>query len=138
MKALHVIIEPGKDGYGVMIKIPGFDNIFSFGVSIEIAKENIRIAIKELIVNYVNKGEELPEHLKKINPDTVTMRHSFLLQHYFELFPYINLSQLANKIDINPSLIRQYHKGLVYASEKKYLKIRDGLRFVGKELEAVV
>jgi predicted RNase H-like HicB family nuclease len=138
MKALHVVIEPGKDGYGVMIKNPEFKNVFSFGESIEEAKVNIRIAIKELIMNYVDNGEELPKHLKEINPEIVPMRFSFLLQYYFELFPYLNLSQLAKKISINPSLMRQYHKGLTYASESKFLKIREGLRFVGKELEAVV
>jgi len=138
MKALHVIIEPGKDGYGVMFKTPNFENIFSFGESIQEAKDNARIAIKELIMDYVDKGEDIPTHLKNINPETVEMRYSYLLKYYFELLPYINLSQLAKKINLNSSLMRQYHKGLTYAGEKQFLKIREGLHVIGKELETVV
>jgi predicted RNase H-like HicB family nuclease len=138
MKALHVVLEPGKDGFGAMIKTQGFENVFSFGESIDLAKENIRAAIKDLIMNYVDNGEDLPAQLKNIVPDTVPIRYSFMLQYYFELFPYLNVSQLAKKIGLNQSLMRQYHKGIVYASENKFLKIREGLRFVGKELEAVV
>ena len=40
MKQIHVVLEMGKDGYGVWFK--EIDNIFGFGETIELAKKEKR------------------------------------------------------------------------------------------------
>ena len=61
------------------------------------------------------------------------------VNNYFrELFPFLNVSKLAVSISINPSLLRQYDKGIAKASEEKYNELRRGLHTVGKRLEAAL
>lgn len=138
MKSLKVIIEPGKDGFGVFFATPGLENVTSFGEILDEAKENVREALSDFIDFYNETGKELPASLKGVVPKTVKLKFSFMLHHYLKEYPYLNISQLANSININSSLLRQYDKGLVCASEKKYLELREGLRAIGRELESAL
>lgn len=138
MKTINVIVEPGKDGFGVTFKTVGLENITSFGETLEEAKENAKDAIREMIDYYKEAGKELNEPMKSFESGSVKFRYSFLLKYYFKEFAYLNVTKLASTLGINPSLLRQYDKGLAKASEEKYLEIRNGLKKVGKELLSTV
>ena len=139
MKTLHVIIEPGKDGFGVMFKTKGLEHLTSFGETLEEAKKNAREVLSEMKEFYTAEGLYVPEPLNRIDLETVSFKFSFLLNNYFrELFPFLNVSKLAESISINPSLLRQYDKGIAMASEEKYNELRRGLHTVGKRLEAAL
>lgn len=138
MKSLKVIIEPGKDGFGVLFTTPGLENVTSFGETLDEAKENAREALSDFIDYYNEIGKELPGSLKTIDPKTVKLKFNFMLHHYLKEYPYLNISQLASYVEINPSLLRQYDKGLGCASEKKYFELREGLRTIGRELESAL
>ena len=138
MKKLHVIIEPGKDGFGVIFKTPGLENLISFGETLDEAKQQARNVLSDMLAFYLESDEDMPEVLKGINPETVELKFSFLLQYYLKEYPFLNVSKLATQIKINPSLLRQYDKGLSLASEDKYLAVKQGLHSVGKMLEAAL
>jgi predicted RNase H-like HicB family nuclease len=59
------------------------------------------------------------------------------LQSFFESNDYINISQLARKIDINPSLLRQYAKGIKYPGINQVKKIENGIKQIGKALSEI-
>ena len=138
MKTINVVIEPGKDGFSVTFKNKGLENIFSFGETIEEAKENARDAIQETVSYYKEKGRDLTEPLASFDKGSVKYRYSFMLKYYFKEFTYLNVTKLASSLGINPSLLRQYDKGLVKASEDKFLEIRNGLRKVGEDLLSTI
>lgn len=136
MKTLRVVIEPGKDGFGVMYQNPELSSVTSFGETLNEAKENAREALIDFMEFYNESNHELPGILKSVDIKNINLKFTYMLKYYFKEFPYLNISQLAYAINENPSLLRQYDKGLVFASEDKYFKIRDGIRAIGKELEA--
>lgn len=138
MRTISVIVEPGKDGFGVTFKTIGLENITSFGETLEEAKENAKDAIEEMIAYYKETGQELNEILKNYEKGKVKFRYSYLLKYYFKEFAYLNVTKLAATMGINPSLLRQYDKGIAKASEEKFLEIRNGLKKVGKELLSAV
>jgi predicted RNase H-like HicB family nuclease len=138
MKTINVVIEPGRDGFAVTFKNKGLENISSFGETIDEAKENAKDAIRETITYYKETGQELIEPFISFDKGSVKYRYSFMLKYYFKEFAYLNVTRLATSLGINPSLLRQYDKGLAKASEEKFIEIRDGLRKVGKELLSAV
>jgi hypothetical protein len=56
------------------------------------------------------------------------------LQSLFEYFRIINKSALADYVGINSSLLRQYAKGLAFASDKQRERIEIALHRIGEEL----
>ena len=133
MKTINVIIEPGKDGFGVMFKTKGLEDYTSFGETLKEAKKNARAVLADMQESF--SDDNMPEALMGFDPATVKMKFSFMLNHYFKEYKYINVSGLAARIGINSSLLRQYDKGLAMASENKYIQIREGLHEVGRELK---
>ena len=56
------------------------------------------------------------------------------LQSFFDYFPFLNVSKVAESAGINPSLMRQYTSGVVNVGQKQYDKIRDTVRMISREL----
>ena len=63
--------------------------------------------------------------------------YKYDLASFFDYFDWINISKLAVKAKINPSLMRQYKSRVTYASEKQSEKIQKSINKLGKELQAV-
>ena len=61
MKQIHVILELGKDGYGVCFR--EIDNIFGFGETVESAKKDAEDVIKFYIDCLQKDNEPIPEIL---------------------------------------------------------------------------
>ncbi len=138
MKMVHAVIEPSKDGYGLYYITPSLEGITSFGETLNLVKQNAKDVLKELVEVYNDNNEPVPEELQGGNIDEVKIKFSFDLRYYFEHYSYLNITKFAKKININPSLLRQYRKGLAYSSETQFEAIRKGLHFIGKELEALL
>ena len=138
MKMVHAVIEPSKDGYGLYYLTPSLEGITSFGETLNAVKENANNVLKELVEVYTENNEPIPDELQGVNIDDLKIKFSFDLKYYFEYYNYLNLTEFAKKININSSLLRQYHKGLAYSSEVQFESIRNGLHHIGKELEAAL
>lgn len=138
MNMVHAVIEPSKDGYGLYFNTASLEGITSFGVTLNEVKNNASVVLTEMVEVYAAKNESLPEALQGVDFNDLKFKFSFDLRYYFEHYSYLNLSEFAKKIRINPSLLRQYKKGLAFSSEKQFDTIRKGLHLIGKELEAVI
>jgi hypothetical protein len=68
---------------------------------------------------------------------SAVFEYKYDLASFFDYFNWINVSKLAEKAGINPSLMRQYKKRLIFASEKQSEKIQKVINQLGSELVAV-
>lgn len=126
------IIEPARDGCSIYLQ----ENpaISSWGLTIEEAKNNFSNAILEYIEAAKEDGYEvIPSELLY----GYTLEYKFDLGTLFDYFSVINVSEFAQKLNMNSSLLRKYKKGLAFASENQRKKIEKGLHQIGNELLAI-
>lgn len=125
---VNVIIEKSDDGFWVTVEdLPG---CYSFGKTITEALANTREAISDHVAGLTEKGDKIPElFLKKYE-----FKVKYDLQALFSSYRIINKTALAEYVGINASLLRQYAKGLAFASEKQREKIENALHRIGEEL----
>lgn len=119
MKEFKFIIEKTKTGYS------GFSNeypIFTSGKTIYELQNNA-IEATSLFLEDEGSSQELPE---------VTFEIDF--KQFFEFYKVINAKHLAERINMNESLLSQYVTGVKKPSKKQVGKIVDGLNDIGKEL----
>lgn len=126
-----VILEKSTDGYWATVEeLPG---CYSFGDTLEVALNNVCEAINDHISDLKETGEEVPEVFLK--PYNIQVKYD--LQTLFEKFHFINKTAFAEIAGINPSLLRQYTKGIAFASEKQKAKIKKALCEISQSLESV-
>ena len=130
---VKVFVEKHKDGtyWGTVTEIPGI--VTSFGNTLSELKLNVEQAYAdyyELAVDlqedYLDNLEEKPAFIYLLN-----------LKNIFQLLPEIKVSNIAEKANINPSLLRQYKTGKANASEEQAKKVLKAMHELGKELLSV-
>jgi hypothetical protein len=68
----------------------------------------------------------------------LTFEYKYDIASLFDYYNWINVTQFAKIAGINPSLMRQYKKGLSYISEKQANKIEVALHKLGNELSSII
>lgn len=128
MKKVIAIIERGEDGtYG--IHAPQLENvIIGEGDTVAEAKEDFLNSYNEMAESYIDDGAPVPEELRDIE-----FEYRYDISAFYDAHPYLNVSKLAEHMNINASLMRQYRQGQ-YISEEQVMKIQEGIRSVGREL----
>jgi len=122
MKKLSLVVEQSKDG-----KIWG------------------RVEINEdLIVDSANSVEILERKMKKhlqkfhrIEPSNIQFQLVHDLSALFAQKDYLNISAIASKAGINPSLMRQYVSGFKYPSPERTMRIEKIINSIGQELSEI-
>jgi predicted RNase H-like HicB family nuclease len=128
---VYVIIEKSEDGYWVTVEdLPG---CYSFGKNTTEALSNTREAIRD----HISGLQENSAHVQEVFLNEFDFGIKYDLQSLFDKYKIINISALADFIGINASLLRQYAKGLAFASEKQRQKIEKALHQIGEELTRV-
>lgn len=129
-KKVLAIIEASDTGFGIYSdNLPG---ITGYGNTIDIAKKDLESAIEDVMESYKEDGLKPPEWLNEGMLDFV---YKYDLVSLFESFGVFDVSALAKKIGINPSLLRQYKSGITTSiSQKQKDKIQEGLHNLGREL----
>jgi predicted RNase H-like HicB family nuclease len=128
------IIEKNKDGfYSVYVddELPGL-GLNGQGFSVLEAKKEMLTALDEYKEMLKEKGQEIPESIHNLE-----FEYKYDMQAFFDYFDWINVTKLAQKTGLNDSLLRQYKKGLAFASEKQCVKIQNCLHQLGNELSTV-
>lgn len=116
------IVEWTKTGFSAYSKeYP----VITTGESLQEVKKNIKEAL-ELLFNDPKK--KVPTQEIQLNMD---------MQFFFKKYRILNAKQLAERIDMNPTLLSQYVSGTKLPSEEQTKKIITGIRKVAKELSAV-
>jgi predicted RNase H-like HicB family nuclease len=128
MKTIAVTLERTDTGYSAFV--PEFDFCGTVGETIE----EIRINLLEAISLYL---EDSPEKLQEIGIGTdepVKFDFRMDVSDFFKLHNQINQSLIAQKAGINPSLIRQYARGIKHPGIKQARKIEKAIHQLGREL----
>ena len=83
---------------------------------------------------YQEVKEDLEEQGKSI--PTVEFVYKYDLQSFFNYFSFLNVSEIAKRAGINPSLMRQYNRGIKNAGEKTYERLAACMDSIKVELQA--
>jgi len=129
MKQIHVILELGKDGYGVSFKeVP---NIFGFGETVELAKKDAEDVIKFYI--------ECLNEVKKPIPEILLGEYELIFEFDVEaLLKYIDGTvtkrAIAKASGINAVQLTHYSSGLKKPRKAQRDKIIAGLHKIANDL----
>lgn len=115
MKRIKAIIEKADDGgYGIYAEGAGIP-LFSSGLTEQEAKEEFESLVHEQAEYMKEQQGEYPEWYA----DDVEIDYRYDMSGFFMAFPFINVSEFAKSLDINPSLMRKYKSGLAKAGERQ-------------------
>ena len=126
---IKVIIEKNKTGlFSAYVEndLPGFD-LNGQGYTVEDAKNEMLVVYEEMKELLVEEDKDIP---------VLEFEYKYDIPSLFNEFDMINISKFAKSIGLNPSLIRRYACGEIYASEKQCLRIKEGLDALGKRLQS--
>lgn len=132
MKHIIAVIEKADDG-GYAVYSKDGKGLFGSGLSETEAKSNFEEVIKEQADFYKEKHGEYPVWYQ----DGYEIEYRYDMSAFFLSFPFINASEFAKNIGINPSLMRKYKNGLAAASEKQKNLIQEKFTDIVDRLERV-
>lgn len=121
MSKVTLIIEENSDGFWAEIK--EYEGVFTYGETLAELKGN---AIEALELYF--------EESRESKPSTFKFEFVFDIREFFEVNNYINISKLAERSGINPSLLRQYARGIKHPGAQQIAKIQSTIREIGQEL----
>lgn len=130
MEKIKAIIERAEDG-GYGIYVDEINGIVGYGRSEEEAREDFMCVMEEQIEYQRAATGVVPEWTG------LPVDFHYELSAFFQAFPFINATQFAHEIGINPSLMRKYKMGLATASEKQKALIAVRLNALIEKLQQV-
>lgn len=126
MKA-NIIFEMAKDGgcsCYMVEDIPDF-GLLGYGDTPREAKADMLQAYEEI--------KELLAAEGKVATELEFVYH-YDMKSFFEYFDFLNVSKVAERAGINPSLMRKYTSGVANAGEGQYLKLQKAVHSIANEL----
>ena len=108
-----------KDVYGAGLN--------SVGVTVKEAKEDLQMCLMEAKEDYEEGGN---------SAEPVEFRYQYDLQSFFDYFSFLNVTEIAKRAGVNPSLMRQYTRGIKTAGEKTYERLSACMASITKDLQA--
>ena len=126
MKA-NIVFEMAKDGgcsCYMLEEVPDF-GLLGFGNTPQEAKADMLKAYEEINDLLVKEGK---------TPIKLEFVYHYDMKSFFEYFDFLNVSKIAERAGINPSLMRKYTSGVANAGEGQYLKLKKAINSIAKEL----
>ena len=90
------------------------------------AKEDLLMCLEEAKTDYEESGK---------TAEPVEFRYQYDLQSFFDYFSFLNVTEIAKRAGVNPSLMRQYARGIKTAGEKTYERLASCMADITKELQ---
>ena len=132
MKQVNVILELGKNGYGVSFK--EIANVFGFGETIQLAKKNAEDALC-FYIDCLNKtNKPIPEILQGEYELNFEFDIEALLKY---LDGTVTKTALAKASGIHATQLSHYSSGLKKPRKPQQEKIIAGLHKIGRDLLSV-
>lgn len=128
MKA-KVIVEQASDG-NYWCHTDGTVNgvgLNATGATVEDAKKDLLECYEEAKADCIESGKAWKD---------VDFVYKYDLQSFFNFFSFLNVNEIARRSGINPSLMRQYSRGIKRAGEKTYARMSVCLSDITRELQA--
>jgi predicted RNase H-like HicB family nuclease len=129
MEKIHVILEMGKDGYGVQYK--EIDNVFGFGETVEAAKKDAKDAIDFYVDCLKKDNEPIPEILKGEYELVFEFNIEALLKY---IDGTVTKRAIAKAAGINAVQLSHYSSGLKKPRKQQREKIIAGLHKIAEDL----
>jgi len=129
-KIITAVVEASGTGFSIYVEDENLP-LTSYGTTIEEAKNDLDDVLEEMIVYYKEKKEALPAAYNNAN---LKFEFKYDIPSIFAYFGMLDATNLARKIGMNPSLLRQYKTKKTLASNKQKQKIEAGLHALGREL----
>ena len=99
--------------------------IAGYGETAEQAREDMLACYEEMKEMNAEEGIETPEF---------EITYKYDIQSFFSMFPFFNISKIADEAGINKSQLRQYASGHAVASEMQYQKLRTTMNKIKEKL----
>ena len=133
MKRIKAIIEKASDGgYGIYAEDKSIP-LFSSGLTEKEAKDDFESLLHEQAEFMKERQGTYPEWYA----DDAVIDYHYDMSGFFLAFPFINVSEFAKSLDINPSLMRKYKSGLAKAGERQKDLIQHKVDDIVNRLSAV-
>ena len=132
MKQIHVILEMGKDGYGVWFE--ELPHVFGFGETVEAAKADAKAALEGYTVALKKCNQPVPDILLGEYELVFEFDIEALLKH---IDGTVTKTALAKATGINASLLSHYSSGLKKPRKQQKERIIAGLHKLGRDLLSV-
>ena len=128
---IQVIVEQASDGKYWCYTEQRINNVglSSMGDSVAEAKADLLQCYEEAKMDAKEKGEAFPD---------LEFEYKYDLQSFFNYFSFLNVSDIAQRAGINPSLMRQYSSGIKKAGEKTYQRLNACMNKIKSDLQAAV
>nr|DAK56497.1 MAG TPA: antitoxin [Caudoviricetes sp.] len=127
---LNAVIERGQDG-GFAICVREMPWLLGYGETESEAREDFNDVFKEQVDYFFEKHGKYPDW------KNAEISFTYDLTAFFLAFPFINASEFARFVGLNPSLMRKYKQGLASASDKQLYIIQQGLNKFVDHLKSV-
>ena len=96
------------------------------GASVKDAKQDLMECLEDAKADYVESGNV---------PYEVEFFYQYDLQSFFNYFSFLKVTEIAKLAGINPSLMRQYTRGIKNAGEKTYERLASCMASITKDLQ---
>lgn len=131
MKKIVAVIEKGdSEGYGIYAADDSVP-VVGYGLTEEEARTDFEAVMAEQAEYMKEQTGSYPEW------KDAQVEYRYDLTAFFQAFPFINTSEFAKSIGINPSLMRKYKNGLAAAGEKQKNLIQSKLTEIVQKMERV-
>ena len=124
-----VIVEKASDGRYSCYAEEEFDGfgLAGYGDTVAEAKLDLEICRLEMQQLEAEKGNVVPQ---------MDFVYKYDIQSFFNCFPYLNVSKVADRAGINAAPMRKYTCGASHPGQKQYEKIRNAMKGIAEELSA--
>ncbi len=130
---LKVIIEKhGNLLWGYIVDMGHFLPATGAKTTREILK-NLKEAIREY---QLHEGKE-DGYWQKVIIDNIEWVIRYDLQAFFEQLEYLNITAIAKRAGLNPTLVRRYRSGLKFPSALQVKKLEHAVHCIAEELRKV-
>lgn len=126
-KKVTVTVEKDTDGSFACYVDEEFEHfgLAGYGDTVAEAKADLYACYNEMKELEEAEGRSMPE---------LEYTFKYDMQSFFNNFPYLNISRVAEMANINPTLMRQYACGVAKAGEKQYDKLQKAIKNISMQL----
>lgn len=128
MEKYKVVIERASDG-----KFWCYTENCIQNVGLNAEGDSVAEAKKDLMACYEEAKNDARENGRDF-PD-VSFEYKYDLRSFFDYFSFLNVSEIAVRAGINPSLMRQYTSGVKNAGESTYKRLAACVKNITEELQ---
>jgi hypothetical protein len=115
MKKILAIIEKGEDGgYGIYAADDSVP-VVGDGMSETEARDSFEQCLHEQVAFMKERTGQWPDWYA----EDMEVEYRYDMTAFFMAFPFINVTEFAKSVDINPSLMRKYKSGVAKAGPKQ-------------------